>query len=343
MNMRLSIIISFIMLTALLTAQQPIRYQGIAFDSNDELIASSEFSLRVALRKDNDSGTLVYLENHIGQSDEAGVFEIFIGTGEAVQGSYSEIPWSTGSYFANISIDPNGSLNYIYAGSTELLSVPYAFYAPEALRGPTGDDGPDGEKGPQGPTGPTGPRGPNGPQGPICPPSPDGDVGPIGPAGPPGPAGPQGPKGDPGPKGDTGPVGPPGPQGIAGGTKGEPGIAGYPGPDGPQGPAGPMGDMGPQGPLEGPQGPMGPAGDIGDVNGPQGPKGEPGPPGPQGPAGAVGAKGPEGAPGSPREDILSVVPDHNERTFYLDDGTNRLDEKPGFRYYSDADGIWIDL
>ena len=83
-------------------------------------------------------------------------------------------------------------------------------------------------------------------------------------------------------------------------------------------------------------------------------KGEPGdngaqgPPGPVGAAGATGATGPEGPPGidgldgSPFTEMLSVEPDSaQEGTVYLDNGSNREDGVPGFRYYDGSN--WIDL
>ncbi len=81
--------------------------------------------------------------------------------------------------------------------------------------------------------------------------------------------------------------------------------------------------------TRGPQGPQGPAGNDGGSWGQ-------GPPGPQGP------QGPQGLPGKPIMERLALPPANvQEGTIYLDDGTNRQDASPGFRYY---DGLaWIDL
>lgn len=85
-----------------------------------------------------------------------------------------------------------------------------------------------------------------------------------------------------------------------------------------------------------------------------GPKGEDGQPGPAGPAGATGqtgATGPTGPAGWDGSDGVSGVetlmmtdevpvnPDTNE--FYIDDGTNRADGMPGFRFFDGNN--WIDL
>lgn len=77
----------------------------------------------------------------------------------------------------------------------------------------------------------------------------------------------------------------------------------------------------------------------------EGPTGEQGPPGPQGQPGNYGPPGPQGADGIPGIPVLErsdVVPfNPREGLIYLDDGTNRNDSLPGFRYF---DGLkWIDL
>lgn len=85
-----------------------------------------------------------------------------------------------------------------------------------------------------------------------------------------------------------------------------------------------------------------------------GPQGFPGEPGPQGPIGQTGAQGapgqtgptaatgPPGPSGEPITPMLDTEPSNvQEGTVYLDDGTNREDTVPGFRYY-DGSG-WIDL
>ena len=95
------------------------------------------------------------------------------------------------------------------------------------------------------------------------------------------------------------------------------GCPGRTGAQGPQGPQGPQGDQGPQGP----------AGNDGDPSAPKGPQGE---------------KGPKGNTGI---DILRIenTPPLNpiDGQLYLDDGGNRNDGNPGFRYYDGSN--WIDL
>jgi len=337
--MKIKSIIVLLFIGVVLSAQKPIRYQGAAYDANDELIVSSEFTLKVSIRLGTNVGPLASSEVHTTSSNAAGMFDINIGEGEANlinSGPYVSIPWDQGSYHVNVSIDPNGGDEFIFAGSTELLSVPYAFHAEQALYGPTGFKGQKGADGPAGPVGDTGPPGSPGDIGPICPP------GPTGPRGPDGKAGAQGAQGAQGPQGATGPAGPNGSDGAPG-DQGPPGIVGLTGPDGANGEKGERGEPGDQGPSEGPQGPRGPRGEPGDFNGPAGPKGPDGRTGQRGQDGADGARGIIGDTGKPIEQVLPIQPDINETTIYIDDGQNVNTGLPTLRFYDFNTGSWIDL
>jgi len=70
-----------------------------------------------------------------------------------------------------------------------------------------------------------------------------------------------------------------------------------------------------------------------------------GPAGPPGPPGANGMPGPPGPPGPPgftNIEMTNTPPANaSQGRIYLDDGTNRADAKPGFRYFDGS--VWIDL
>ena len=226
---------------------------------------------------------------------------------------------------------------------------------PPGIQGANAGQGPTGEQGDAGPAGPVGPAGPAGPNGGT-----QGNPGPIGPQGPPGtadgPPGPTGPQGPVGPQGAIGPEGPAGPQGPAGTEVGPQGIPGAPsnevgpqGPDGPQGPGGgPVGIQGPQGiscwDLNG-NGVQDAGEDsngdglfnAADCNGSAGMSGVQGPQGPAGLPGGVGNMG-----DSPAYVMTNIEPSSPPtNSLYLDDGTNRQDNSPGFRFWDGS--AWTDL
>ena len=347
-------------------AQDAINYQGVAFDLNDQPVVSSDISLLFKVVEDGPGGAFSYIESHDNVPTGAdGQFSVEIGRGTAVAGTLLGVDWTSGSWYLEVAVDPDGGTNYLDAGATEFLSVPYAFHANEAIYGPRGFQGPQGPTGPQGPAGQQGPAGIDfSGGGAIGPQGPDGPQGPQGPQGPVGPTGPSGdPNGPKGPTGDQGPKGFPGQGGGSDGAVGPPGDQGATGPQGPQGIQGPQGNVGPQGadgakgPDGGTEGPAGPAGDAGvpgDPNGPvgdAGPDGAQGPQGPQGPQGLTGAQGqtgPQGAPGPdgssslPFQALLSSAPANPSlHDIYLDNGSGRADGNPGYRYYNGS--AWVDL
>ncbi|WP_341900691.1 hypothetical protein [Fluviicola taffensis] len=199
-------------------APQKMTYQAVVRNSSNNLVVSSPIGMRVSILQGSATGTSVYVETHTATTNSNGLATVKIGGGTVVSGTFSTIDWSTGTYFVKTETDITGGTNYTIAGTSELLSVPYALYAENA-----------GVAGPQGPIGATGPQGPAGNDGL------DGATGPMGP---------QGPAGVDGLDGATGPMGPQGPAGVDG-------LDGATGPMGPQGPTGLTGPAGPAGPVAG--------------------------------------------------------------------------------------------
>jgi hypothetical protein len=79
-------------------------------------------------------GTAVYVETQTPTTNANGLLSIYIGAGTPVGSEvFSDINWSTGSYFIKIEIDTSGDNgSYDITGTTKLVSVPYALYAKTA-------------------------------------------------------------------------------------------------------------------------------------------------------------------------------------------------------------------
>jgi len=330
--MKKLIIIGLVLYAGLLQAQSPMAfsYQGAVTDASGELIINQLIGVEVSIVTGNAAGEIVYSETHMVESSEMGSFNLSVGEGNPVTGSFETVGWGTQRHFVKTAIDINGGMEYAYAGTVELLSVPYALYALEA--GIIENEGRVGKAGETGATGPQGPQGlPGQDAGPAPPAGQDCDCidGPRGAQGAPGPPGPDGVDGVQGPPGEDAPPGgpegiqgPPGPKGEPGGPPGIEGPIGIEGPQGPNGPAGPPGEQGPPGTEQGPKGPDGPAGPPGDQGppgteqGPQGlaqgdpgPPGEPGQPGAAGTPGAKGPTGPAGPAGRPGYPGIGCFPE----------------------------------
>jgi hypothetical protein len=67
-----------------------------------------------------------------------------IGSGVVQSGSFASVDWSTGNKYLKIEIDPTGGASYALAGTTELLSVPYALFAGKSATSSQWKDNPDG-------------------------------------------------------------------------------------------------------------------------------------------------------------------------------------------------------
>ena len=310
-------------------------YQGIAEDENGQVLRDRMLGLRYTII--DFEGNDIYAETQIEQSTSIGYFSSEVGTGEVELGSFTDIDWATGNLSLRVELDPNGADNYVYEETDLLQYVPYAYVVNSSNNTPVGDAGLQGPTGPRGVQGLQGEQGPQGERGDPPPPIP-GQKGEQGDPGPTGPQGPRGPTGAQGEQGGHGPTGPAGQQGLKG-PQGPRGISGPQGEQGIQGPRGPRGPMGPTSNIQGPAGPRGPQGANGGPQGDKGPQGDPGPPGPDGPC---GPQGPLGTAWVNLIELMSSPVDTSlGENLYLDDGTNRTDGKPGFRFYNGTE--WIDL
>ncbi|MDP4819604.1 MAG: hypothetical protein NWR67_01250, partial [Saprospiraceae bacterium] len=116
----------------LATAQSGISFQGILRNSDGELIASGEVSLRMALAQGTPEGPVVFEELHTVTTSPNGLFSLMIGTGTPVSGDLMDINWQSGAYFLRASIESVGGEPWALEMDMSLLAVPYAFFAATA-------------------------------------------------------------------------------------------------------------------------------------------------------------------------------------------------------------------
>lgn len=86
-------------------------------------------SVKITIRQGDSSGTIVYAEEQKVKTNTSGLLSFIIGNGIASQGDFFAIDWANGPYFLQTETDPNGGMNYVLSSTTQLLSVPYAYYA----------------------------------------------------------------------------------------------------------------------------------------------------------------------------------------------------------------------
>lgn len=123
---------SFILLLSLAAfAQVPqgISYQAIALNGSGTAVANANVGIRFSVLDNSATGTLLYSETQQKMTNGQGLFNLVIGQGTAVSGTFASINWKSNSKFLKVEMDANGGSNYVLTATTQLLSVPYALAA----------------------------------------------------------------------------------------------------------------------------------------------------------------------------------------------------------------------
>lgn len=151
----ISLLFIAISLTSYCQTPQAVNYQGIARDASGTPLISQLLGVELSIHQGAANGTIVYQETHMPTTNQFGLYTLQIGTGMTVVGTFSAITWDTSTYFLEVGIDITGGSNYVSAGTSQLISVPYALYAETSGSSTPGPAGPAGPVGPQGPAGPS--------------------------------------------------------------------------------------------------------------------------------------------------------------------------------------------
>lgn len=121
---------------ALVYAQAPqqFSFQGVARKADGKVAANAMVGVRLTIHSETTGGTVVYQETHTAQTNAIGIFNIQIGGGAVVSGTFAAIPWKTFPHFLQLEMDPLGGAAYTDLGTTQMLSVPYAMQAKESTK-----------------------------------------------------------------------------------------------------------------------------------------------------------------------------------------------------------------
>lgn len=107
-----------------------MNYQGIARSADGSVLTNQPLLVRLAFSDREEDRQTYYSELHRVTTDELGLFRLIIGRGEpTLENDFSAIPWASKNIWLDLEISSNGPQDFVLVGSTELLTVPYAFYA----------------------------------------------------------------------------------------------------------------------------------------------------------------------------------------------------------------------
>ncbi len=143
--MKKKIITGMILLMAnLLIAQTPatMNYQAVIRNSSGDLVNEQNVSIKISIMDALTEGNTLYSEFHSALTNAFGQVSLEIGSGSDPSVDFGLLNWGSGDKFLKVEVDVNGGVDYIYVGTSQLLSVPYALYADKALKAENlGSDG----------------------------------------------------------------------------------------------------------------------------------------------------------------------------------------------------------
>jgi hypothetical protein len=114
---------------AVAQAPQGIPYQAVARNSSGAILASTAVSVRFTIRDSIASGAIKYRETFAVTTTAQGMFNVNVGQGTPVTGTFAGINWGSNAKFMQVEMDPSGGSSYVDMGTQQMMSVPYALYA----------------------------------------------------------------------------------------------------------------------------------------------------------------------------------------------------------------------
>jgi hypothetical protein len=133
---KIILFLAAVFFTAATFAQAPqlMSYQAVIRNSSGNIIPNTQVGMQIKILQ---GSTAVYTETQTTNTNANGLVSIQIGNGTVVSGTISGITWGVGGpYYIETGTDPTGGTNYTaIAGTSQLLSVPYALFAANATTG----------------------------------------------------------------------------------------------------------------------------------------------------------------------------------------------------------------
>lgn len=122
------------LLTVNLFAQAPkkMSYQGAVRDVNGAVLMNKDVTLKLHIISEQDIDNPVYTEVQTATTNTFGLINLKIGEGQAFSGSMDNVSWGDADHFIAVELDAENNGHFVQMGVSQLLSVPYAFYAEKA-------------------------------------------------------------------------------------------------------------------------------------------------------------------------------------------------------------------
>lgn len=118
-----------ILLFANTRAQAPlgIPYQAAARHANGQSLTNTLIKVRFSILDSISTGAVAYKETHTTTTNTLGMFNLNVGMGVAITGTFSNINWINNSKFLKVELDTTATgNNYMVMGVQQFMSVPYS-------------------------------------------------------------------------------------------------------------------------------------------------------------------------------------------------------------------------
>lgn len=105
-----------------------IKYQAVVRNASGNILANQTVGVQLSIQEGSIGGPTVYVETFAPTSNSYGIINIEIGAGTS-KDDFSAIDWANNNYFLETAIDVKGGNSYESMGTSQFMSVPYAFHA----------------------------------------------------------------------------------------------------------------------------------------------------------------------------------------------------------------------
>ena len=126
-------VILFTTLTMYCQTPELMSYQAVVRDADSELLTDQAVGMKISILEDTATGTPVYVETQNPSTNSNGLLSLQVGGGTVVSGDITTIDWANHDYFIKTETDPTGGQNYTIAGTSQILSVPYALLSKNVI------------------------------------------------------------------------------------------------------------------------------------------------------------------------------------------------------------------
>ena len=136
------LLFSFALMSIFAFGQTPqaFKYQAVARDLNGNPVINQEIAVKISILAGSPEGTVEYCELHQTTSNSLGLINLEVGHGTTLTGEFTTIAWGNNASFIKTEMDITGGGNFVFMGTSQLLSVPYSLFSENGVRSMTTEE-----------------------------------------------------------------------------------------------------------------------------------------------------------------------------------------------------------